>query len=307
MRLFFFNEIIPDSSIQDCISAIERTVKEYRDLKEQFPNLIDGIVLSSFSKNIILSEDVNLFQCLEAIPNKELKGYSFSLFQKFPIDDYTDIDTVLAEDINYDFLIGIEKKDALNIKLIANENGVLFSLNLHDDLAKNNLLINSSDGSDFSISNLYGHKDNTSNFEVILKKEIYSKLDNFSKLTKLFNSQQIDGLSPIFSQKFKTKFKKESKEIQDAIIDGFIHILKCKADNTKISETILKDVTPKKEIKISVYELKIRKPIPKRIYFTEIDSKFYIVSLEKKPLKDKLSTEQSNHIKNALSLIKQLI
>lgn len=307
MKLFFFNEIVPDSPIQDYISALENSVQQYRNLKVQFPGLIDGIVLSSFSKSVILTEGINLFQCLDGITNKELKGYSFSLFQKFPIDDYTNIDTVLTEDINYHFHLGIEKKDALNIKLILNEKGFLFSLNLHADIAKNDLLINSSDGNNFSISNLYGLEENTKTIQEILNSEIVSKLDNFSRLTKLLNIQQIVGLDPVFSLKFKTKFGKVSKEIQNAIIDGFIYILKCKDDNTNISETILKDVTPKKEKKISVLELKIRKPIPKRIYFTERNSKYYIVSLERKPLKNRATTEQGNHIKNARSLINQLI
>jgi hypothetical protein len=301
MRLFLFNEITPELiSIEEIIQALEKTIREYKNIKEQYPDIIDGIVTSLYLDKFKITKDITLSDCVKGITSKEIRGYSYLLFQKYPVDNYTDVDIVIDEEIDYHFLINKKKEDALTIKAASNIGGVLFSLNLHNDLAKNTLSIKGSDNSTFNIDNLFGENINTKYIESQICKEVESKLGNLERLELILDKT-------INSGKFIKEFEKVSKDIQDAIIEGFRFIVECKNNDTNIDETLLKDVTPDKEKKISLKELKLGKPFLKRVYFTEIDNIYYIASLERKPLKDGKSIEQDIHIKSALSLIKQLI
>lgn len=299
MRIFYLNEIFPDIvSIQEAVQSLEKTMDEYKVLKIAHPNSIDGIVSSSYSGNIIISKGLTLLDCIQAIQNQSLRGYTYSQFIKYPIDDYSDIDAVLEDGVEFHFLLNQINKDALSIKAVSNHNGTLFSLNLHDDLAKDLLTIHSLGVPAFEISNLYGIEENTKRIKEIIIKDETAKLNNIEKLERILKDSK-------FSTKFKNEFNAVSKDIQDLIINGFNIIIENQNKNINTPETLLKDVTPNKEKKISIKELKLRDPIAKRIYFSKIEDKYYLASLEKKPLKDKLTTEQSLHIKNALSYVKQ--
>jgi len=297
MKLFLFNDIIPSPiSDQEIIVALKNTVIEYKNLKEKFPDNIDGIISSTQLNNINLNANLTLSGTLELIDNKEIKDYSFSIFTKYPIENFLDIDAVLQDKNEHSFVLNTINKDALFIKIISNENGILFSLNLHSDLAKDSLIINSSDSTSFSVDNLYGLKLNTDFIEEIIKNEEISKLGNLERLKQILNN-------PTSSKKFDNTFSKMSKEIQGLIIEGFETIISFKKNGTNIPETLLKEVTHKNE---TIKELKMRDPIAKRLYFKEIDGVYYLASLENKPLKDRQTREQSSHIKNAVSILKGL-
>lgn len=297
---FFLNEIFPNSIlIQDAINAIQKTVKEYNNLYRNFPNDVEGIVTTTDINNIKLSKDINLSDCLNGIVDRILKGFAYSLFIKHPIDDYSDVNIFLEENIEYHLILEENKIDAMYVKLAFNTDGILFSLKLHNDFAKDSLKIIASDDSTFEIDNLYGDSNNTKYIKNAIQKDIESRAGNFERLKLILDKF-------VFSTKFTKEFESVSREVQEAVIEGFRFIKECKNNNTNIEETILRDVTPPKENEISLKELKLRKPIPKRIYFSEIDGKYYIASLEKKPLKDGKSKEQDNHIKSANSRIKEL-
>ncbi|MEA5457812.1 hypothetical protein VB796_02110 [Arcicella sp. LKC2W] len=297
MKQFLFNDITPNPiSNAEIINAFKNTIVEYKSLKEKFPNYIDGIICSTQLNNINLTKDLTLADSLELIDNKEIKDYSFSIFTKYPIENFLDIETVLTEENNYHFVLNTNQEDALFIKIISNENGILFSLNLHSDLAKDSLVINSSNTTSFSVDNLYGLKSNTDIIEETIKNEELSKLGNLDKLKTILNN-------PTSSKKFDNTFSKMSKEIQDLIIEGFETIINYKKNGFNIPETLLRDVTHKNE---TIKELKMRDPIAKRLYFKEIDGIYYLASLEDKPLKDRLTKEQNSHIKNAISILKEL-
>jgi len=297
MKLFLFNDIIP-SPISDAeiIIALKKTIIEYKILKEKYPDNIDGIISSAQLNSINLTNILTLANCLELIDNKEIKDYSFSIFTKYPIENFLDIETVLAENIDHHFVLNSSNKDALFIKMISNENGILFSLNLHSDLAKDSLVINSNNSTSFSVDNLFGLKLNTDFIDEVIRKEEISKLGNLDKLKKILDNSTS-------SKKFDNTFNKMSKEIQDLIIEGFETIINLKKKGLNIPETLLKEVAHKNE---TIKELKLRDPIAKRIYFKEIDSIYYLASLENKPLKDRQTKEQSSHIKNAVSILKGL-
>lgn len=294
MKLFLFNDIIPNSvSNQDIIGAFTKTVIEYKNLKAIYPDNIDGIISTSFPNDIKLGESLTLGNCLDQIENKDIRNYSYSIFAKYPIENHVDVDYTENEHI---FKLGLENKDAFYIKIIANQNGVLFSLNLHTDLAKDFLTITSSNNSNFPIDNLYGVSSNTNYISEIIKNEELSKLANFEKLKRILNN-------PFYNKKFENSFNKESKEIQDLLIEGFEKILQLKSTNQNIPETLLNPVSYKSE---KIHELKIRDPYPKRLYFKEINNVYYLASLEDKPKKDGKTIEQDTHIKNAISILKNL-
>lgn len=297
MKLFLFNDIIPSSSSNaEIIFTLKKTIVEYKILKEEYPDNIDGIISGSQLNSINLTANLTLADSLGLIDNKEIKDYSFSIFTKYPIENFLNIDTVLEDGNEHNFVLGTINTDAFYIKIISNENGILFSLNLHSDLAKNSLVVNSSNFTSFSVDNLYGLKPNTDFIRAIINKEEVSKLGNLDKLKQLLNN-------PATHKKFENSFNKVSKEIQDLIIEGFEKVIDLRKKRFYIPETLLRDVTHKN---YTISELKLRDPIAKRIYFKEIDGKCYLASLEDKPLKDRLTKEQSTHIKNAVSIIKEL-
>jgi hypothetical protein len=297
MKLFLFNELIPNIvSDYEIIEALKKTILEYRYLKNKYIDNVDGIVSSTHLNGIYLSEHFTLANCLESIENKEIRDYSYDIFTKYPLDYHLDVDTVLEKGTEHHFMLDNIKRDALCIKIISNENGILFSLNLHPDLAENSLIISSSDSTNFSVDNLYGLTLNTEFIEEIIKKEEISKLGNLEKLKRILNN-------PVTSIKFENAFNKVSKTIQDLIIEGFETVIEYREKGINIPETLLKPVTHKKH---TIFELKLRDPIAKRIYFKELGGKFILASLEDKPLKDRLTTEQSSHIKNAISILMKL-
>jgi hypothetical protein len=297
MKLFLFNDIIPNPiSEKEIIVALKKTIIEYKILKEKHTENIDGIISSTQLNKIHLTKNLTLASCLDLIDNKEIKDYSFSIFTKYPIESFLDMETALADEIDHHFVFNSINKDAFFIKMISKENGILFSLNLHNDLAKDSLIINSSDDTRFSVDNLFGLQPNTDFIDKIINKEEMSKLGNLDKLKQILKN-------PISSKKFDNTFNKMPKEIQDLIIEGFQTIISYKEKNFNIPETLLKEVTHKKE---TLKELKLRDPIAKRIYFREVDGIHYLASLENKPLKDRQTREQSTHIKNAISILKGL-
>lgn len=301
MKLFLFNEIIPNTiSTEEIIIAFKNTVIEYKKIKETFEDSIDGIVSSGELNGINLHKTLTLANCLNLIDNKEIKEYSYSIFTKYPIDNFADSDVVLEEGKEHYFLLDDVKKDALYVKIISTSGGVLFTLNLHERLANNTLVINCESDVDFSIDNLFGNDPNTEYIKQIINNDELAKLGNFDRLKRILGE-------PVISNKFKNSFSKLSKEIQDIIIDGFITMIQDKNHGRNTSETLLKDVTPAREVQINIKELKIRDPIAKRIYFSENGGVFYLASLENKPLKDRLTTEQSLHIKAGISTLKQLM
>lgn len=297
MKLFVFNDLIPNPiSDQEINVALKNTVVEYKILKEKYPDNIDGIISCAQLSSITLTPSLTLADALELIDNKEIKDYSYSIFTKHPIENFFDIEFVLAAGKDHTFSLDNTKRDAFFIKIASNENGILFSLNLHTDLAKDMLIVHCSDSTNFSIDNLYGIEPNTATIEKVIKKEEISKLGNLDKLKKILNNATT-------SKKFDNAFNKMSKEIQDLIIENFETVISYKTKGFNIPETLLKDVTHKSD---TIKELKMRDPIAKRLYFEEIDDVYYLASLENKPLKDRQTKEQSLHIKSAVSILKEL-
>lgn len=300
MKFFLLNEIVPEniSNIQFS-KGLEDTLREYKTLKDNFKESIDGIVTSSVLEDIILTDGFTLADSLKGIENTDVRKYGYSVLTKYPIDSFFSTDTILEAGIEHLFLLDAIERDALFLKLIYDEKGVSFTLNLHADLSKNTLPIYSKDKqSNYSVENLFGLDENTQYIKDLIEKEKQSKLGNFDKLLNILNQ-------PVYSNKLELAFKKESKEVQDAIIEGFETVIENYKTGTISPETLLKDVTPPKEREFNVKELKTRNPRAKRLYFSVVNDKYYLASLEDKPLKDRKTSEQKAHIKNAHSKLSE--
>lgn len=295
MKFFVLNEIFPDK-ISKCefYKTLENSLQEYKKLKDIFKDKIDGIVISS-SLNIILNPNFTLAECLKNIKNIDVRNYGYSLLTKYPVDNYLQTEETLEANIEHFFRLGKVEKDAFFLKLIYDNKGICFTLNLHTDLAKNELTIFSKDNQNqYSVNNLFGEDKNTQYIKGLIEEEEKSKLGNFDKLCSILKS-------PKYSNKLKLAFEKESKEVQDAIIKGFEIFIENEKRGQKTTERSIKDVTPSRERRFNIKELKIKNPRAKRLYFSIKDNTYYLASLEDKPLKDRKTNEQGAHIKNAHS------
>lgn len=300
MKFFLLNEIIPEniSNIQFS-KGLENTLKEYKILKDNFKEAIDGIVTSSVLEDIILTDGFTLADSLKNIQNVDVRKYGYGVLTKYPVEAYLPTEEILEAGVEHSFFLSTVEKDAFFLKVIYDTQGVSFTLNLHTDLSKNVLPICSKDReNNYLVENLFGLDENTQYIKDLIEKEELSKLGNFEKLLNILSQ-------PTYSNKFELAFKKESKEVQDAIIEGFETVIDNYKKGTNSSETLLKDVTPPKEKKFNVKELKTRDPRAKRLYFSIINDKYYLASLEDKPLKDRATKEQSVHIKNAHSKLSE--
>lgn len=301
MKLLFFNDCIPLTyNNHVIIFCLTNSLFHYCKLKKDYPNSIDGIVTyKEFNSQLISSENMTIAESIKSLENP-LRTIAYSLFIKYPVEEFY---SILNEDIiNNAHTIGIDGADfnAFNLKLVSDNQGILFSLALHGDLRKNQLKINSSDGSESLVYNLFGEDSNTEYLDSLFKAEELEKLDNFDKLINIIGKC-------FFTAKFESAYKKSSRIIQEAIMEHFAELYNLRTKGSLVPETLLKNVTPAKEKVYHVKELKVRDPIALRIYFYESNVATYIASIEKKPTKARRTNEQDNHIKNALSLIKQMV
>lgn len=301
MKLCYFNDITSFSTINntDIIEALQNTLTEYRNLKKDFNELIDGIVTSDSLNTITLNNQLTLAQSIPLLPSKADREYAYSLFIKYPIEKYFDVEAALNNEHEYYFCFDETRIDGLYLKILYDAKGIAFSLGVHSDLQKNFLKI-LSENTTYELENLYGMQKNTEFLKEQLQNIQFEEKSNFDKLLSLFTNSKV-------STKFENTFKKSPLVLQEQIIEGFATIIEYRKKSHLIDETLLKDVTPEKEKKYTVKELKIRNPQAKRIYFYESQDTIYLASIENKPLKDNSTTQQSTHINNALSTIKELL
>ena len=302
MYKFYFNDCLPlNKSEYEIISCFLKTLPEYKAIRTKHATEVDGIVTSKLTEHIILNKNnFTLKNCIERIPNekRELRQYAFAIFKKFPIDDHFTVkneDDLIESD--YFITIGGTNHEALNIKVVQENEGTLFSLALHDDLQKNNLKVNDKNENEYIVFNLFGETNNTDFIDKKIQELITDKLGNFEKLLSVIGNSS-------FSARFKDSFDKASIAMQETIVNHFTN-----AQNRNgitpfyADKSLIKDVTPKKETKIKVFELRIFDPVGYRIYFFEASNMVYLALAENKP-NDKV---QSSHIKTAVSIIKELI
>lgn len=299
MFVFCFNDRIPQGYSDEIADiCLINSLREYHKLTQQFPKEVNGIITSNTPTFVEVNQNSSLHDCICRIADHELKRYAYSVFLKFPVESHYVIHDE-AELIDNKFFINIGgiKYNALYPFMASQNQGILFSLAVHDDICKNQLSIFKNDNKETDIDNLYGSKTNTEYITSVVQQSLYDKADNIDKLLMIIGENKI-------SERFLKNFEHFPANVQRAVISHFAD-----AKNRNLptpfsaDNDLIKDVTPPKEIKIKVFELRIFDPVACRVYFYETTDCVYLGSIENKPNKK----TQSSHINTARSIIKELI
>ena len=298
MYPFYFNDSIPkDGNENNLITCLGNTLKEYSKINQNFPDFIDGILTSSHPDNIILNQNnCTLAYCIGNLEHS-LRRLGYKIFTKYPVEDFLKV----SDDIIIgDFYIRINEVNynAFHLKNIADYNGILFSIATHDDIKLNYLNIFDDKAVIVAgVANLFGSEPNTNFISNLIKESIFQKLNNFEKLLSLLGKN-------VHKDRFKSNFEKVSKQVQESIIQAFTEAINRNGKTKFFSDgDLIKDVTPERETKIKVFELRIFDPVAYRVYFYEDKTRIYLASMEPKTA----TKVQNNDIKNACSVIKELI
>ena len=310
MYQFCFNDCIPNTASQHAlIDCLQNSLKEYNEVKKAYPNEIDGVVTSvSIADFLLNAPDYSLAKCVSEMPDKDMRTLAYSLFTKHPIEQYyaeIDEDDLLQKE--YSLTIAGTAHTAINPVIVSSNNGVLFSLGLHNDLRKNVLTVTSNTTATVDVNNLFGLDANTTFIKGLIKQSLTDKLANFDKLIEMLSRAPKEKdkvqLKPHFSTRFKKGFDELSSQVQVSILEHFKAAMKRNGVTPLFSDNdLVKDVTPER-VPFKVFELRIFKPVHIRVYFYEGTNRTYLAMVEKKPAGKK----QDIHIDTSTSIISQLI
>lgn len=298
MYQFCFNDCIPKKFDKYTLAvSLRNTLIEYKEVKKKYPEDIDGIITSHPLSEFNLNEDgFSLSDCIASM-DKELRIFAYSIFRKYPIQNYFDTineDNLLKE--TYTITIAGSSFTAINLVIVSENNGILFTLGLHEDLKKNVLTVSLNTNKIIHINNLFGAKSNTYFIQNLIESSIKNKLGNFEKLLSLLETSS-------YSSRFYAGFQNIPINVQISILEHVQKAISRRGSSKLFADgSLIKDVTPEK-FNYRVFELRIFTPVPLRIYFYEATTKTYLALIEKKPPHKK----QDNHINAATSIIEQLI
>lgn len=299
MYQFCFNDCIPNTASEhSLIQCLVETLKEYNDVKKEYPEEVDGIVTSVSINDFILNAQLNynLATCVSAMPDKDLRTLAYRIFTKHPIEKhYAEINEEDLLQNDYKLNIDGTNHTAINPVIVSVNNGVLFTLGLHQDLRNDVLKIISNTEATVDVNNLFGLAENTTYIKEIIKQSTIDKLENFEKLLVIIGNNT-------FSPRFKKSFDGLSVQVQESILEHF-EAAKARNGVTPFyaDNDLIKDVS-QEGIAFRVFELRIFKPVPFRVYFYEGQTRTYLAMVEKKPADKK----QDNHIDAATSIISQM-
>ncbi len=299
MFQFCFNDSIPiDGKNDELVNHLSVTLKHYDFIKKNFPLCVDGIITDRVPEKLILnSVNFSLADCIRFL-EREIKKIAFSYFGKYPIEKFyarIDIDNLL--DKEYIIIINNLSIDATNAKIVQDNEGILFTLPIHDELKKNTLIIFDKAKQTCKVLNQYGADANTTFISEFIQADIVKRADGFEKLLAMVGDCKYDT-------RFKMDFDNLTSATQKKLLSHINQAIERKAQTRFYpDDEKIKDVTPAKERAVKVFELRVFEPVAVRMYFYEAPQKIYFGSIDGKP-KRKV---QDNDILNAISVIKELI
>ena len=300
MYRFCFNDCIPNAASQHSLTqCLVETLTEYVEVKKDYPEEVDGIVTTVSINDFLLNRQLNynLASCVSGMPDKDLRTMAYRIFTKHPIEKYfaeIDEEDLLHKD--YTIKIAGTNHTAINPVIVSVNNGVLFTLGLHQDLRKNILEVSSNANATVNINNLFGHAVNTTYIKELIKQSLTDKLGNFEKLLAIIGNCS-------YSSRFRRSFDGLPLQVQLSVIEHFRAARLRKGVTPFFSDNnLVKDVS-KEGMTFRVFELRIFKPVSFRVYFCEGNTRTYLAIVEKKPAERK----QDNHINAAISIISQLL
>lgn len=278
MHQFYFNECLPESTgLAEFTPLFSNSIREYHQLIQANIAVQKGIVTEKIPSELFFSNgDFSLKEVIERMSDKACKSLAYSYFTKYPIQLFfsTESELTLLEK-EYQLTISEMRYDALNLALVASLGGLTFTVALHDDLKRNNLLIVArTEQNSLEIYNLFGEQNNTTFLQEELIQLNNASLSLFDQLIVLLNK-------PIYTAAFKRDFSKLNQTYQKAIIDRFRQAIERKFRSPLYPDTkIIKDVSPD-NTKCSVYELRVYNP-DLRVYFHESSENVFLSSIELK-------------------------
>jgi hypothetical protein len=296
---FCFNDCIPkDGADHELVKRLSETLTHYDSIKNHFPGHIDGVITDRLpSETFLNNTQFTLADCIGHL-DRELKKIALSNFNKYPVENYclpNDIDRLLA--LNFKIFIDKNPYDAINAMIVAENNGVLFTLLIHSDLKNNFLTIKDDKNKKYQVLNLFGDKENTLFVKHIINRKLILQLENFDKLKAIVGECS-------HNTRFKKDFECLPLNTQDFLIKEIQFAIDRNAKTRFYpDDKLIKNVTPDNEKQIKIFELRIFSPLAIRMYFFETSTKVYLGSIEGKPKKK----EQTGDILNAVSIIKELI
>lgn len=287
MTTFYFNYCIPKNiSKQDLVKKLESTLKEHNALNSRY--ISKGIITDDQISNISLSNGISLLDCINEL-KRDAKHYAFSCFNKYPIN-IIDRLTPKTEDVFYynaDYYLKLDnvKYDATNLAYTHHVQGVAFTLNVHNNLAKNELKIQDSKDNTILVNNLHGEVKNTAYISSFIEKD--NATDNISKLIALFYGKKVDICGT-----FEYDFKNLRNDEQILVIEHF---------EKAINQKLVHPLSPDNQLVCSLVnatcvELRIFTPTAYRVYFYEDKNRLYLaaVKIKNKTKKQKLNINNAN-------------
>lgn len=301
MHKFYFNDCLPSCNNQhEFINCLEKTLIEFNQLTKEDLNIEKAIVTEKLPSTLSLGNTYTLEDTISKIQDGSLKRLAFSYFQKYPIDAYFSLeDTVVERLLTRDYCLPINKYNhvALNLAMVREKSGFIFTVALHDDLKKHSFCLKPQiEAPDLAVDNLFGDADNTQIIRAKITDLNAVNLSNEEKLKSVLGDY-------VFSPNFEKEFSRLNDEEQISIIGDFE-----KAKNRGLlspfypDTKIIKDVTPDNKAKCNVYELRVYRPTALRVYFNESNDKVYVSNIGIKS-----STDQNADIKKAHSTLNKLI
>lgn len=303
MHRFYFNECLPlhTVTLNDFVSLLINTIKEYESLIKKDIGVDKGIILEKEAEKIIVCGS-NLKETIKSIPDKdrETRTLAYAYFTKYPIQDYLQSKEIEDQVLEEEYFF--EDMDATNLAIVKHNNCFLFSEACHKSI-KNNILRIKGKSTELAIDNLYGEEQNTQYIEYQIRKINSASL-------KLIDQLKAELKSSIYTSAFEKAFLSETEEVQKSIIEMFLYARDRKLATPYYPDTkIISDVTPDdSNKKARVYELRVYRPKALRVYFFEYMGTVYIAKMEyKSSYKEENRASQAKDIKRALDTIDNMI
>jgi hypothetical protein len=300
MHKFYFNECLPQDAIQnDFVLHLSNTLKAFNTFLNANVGVERSIITDKLPSEIFFERGFTLLNIIQGIPDNELRTFAFAIFGRhYPINAFFDDsdEDLLSNMNNYRLTIANVTFDALNLAVVYQNEGFLFTPALSSDLTQHPLLIrNIETDSLLPVNNLYGSSDNTNS--------IIQEIENLNLESKSLYDQLVDVLgSPKVSNQFPRDFKSLTVDDQKAIVYYFQQAKKRNGPSFFFPDgSLIKVVTPN-NAKNPLSELRIFKPKALRVYFCEKNNAVYMASIGFKNAGD-----QDNDIRTASSCIDRLI
>lgn len=297
----YFNECIPRNKVVDqYAAALQETSKAYALLKGGHPSL-EGIVSTATWSRIMMNDaGITLGDCIMKMGSRTLRNLVCSWLTHYPVRAY--LDETIHEDelIEQDYTLTVSETNypAMNLA-IARYNGIfLFTLGVHPDIRKNELILEGAGDKTVTVSSLYGNEQsNTAYIEQLIIESENSSLSIVEQIDQL-----LDGRVKR-TKAYMQSFSKLGIANQQAILERLKEakekgLLDFKVDNDIFRRTSGYD--KKEKYYGAVYELRVREPKEIRIYFQFVDNEYHVLSMGWK------GTDQNADIGQAFERIRQL-